>query len=57
MIVGGKLEGKPESGPRSRDGPSNAGFTGLKSLGVRELSYKMAFMACMVSPSESRVRL
>ena len=31
------------------------GVTGLKSLGVRELQYKTAFLACMVHDSDGRV--
>ena len=31
------------------------GVTGLKSLGVRDLSYKTAFLACMVHDVDGRV--
>lgn len=31
------------------------GVTGLKSLGVRDLSYKTAFLACMVNDIDGRV--
>ena len=33
------------------------GVTGLKSLGVRDLQYKTAFLACMVNDADGRVRL
>jgi len=33
------------------------GVTGLKSLGVRDLSYKTAFLACMVNDADGRVRM
>jgi DNA replication licensing factor MCM6 len=33
------------------------GVTGLKSLGVRDLQYKTAFLACMVHDADGRVRL
>ena len=33
-----------------------AGVTGLKSLGVRDLQYKTAFLACMVHDADGRVR-
>lgn len=33
-----------------------AGVTGLKSLGVRDLQYKTAFLACMVHNADGRVR-
>lgn len=32
-----------------------SGVTGLKSLGVRDLQYKTAFLACMVHDSDGRV--
>ena len=32
------------------------GLRGLKALGVRELSYKLAFLACNVAPTNPRVR-
>jgi DNA replication licensing factor MCM6 len=31
------------------------GVTGLKSLGVRDLQYKTAFLACMVQSADARV--
>lgn len=36
-------------------GNSNMGVTGLKALGVRDLTYKTAFLACMVQSSETKV--
>ncbi|KAG9243951.1 MCM2/3/5 family-domain-containing protein [Calycina marina] len=36
----------------NRAGDAN-GVTGLKSLGVRDLTYKLAFLACMVTPDTS----
>jgi hypothetical protein len=38
-------------------GGMNSGFSGLKALGVRDLSYKMAFMACFAQPAETKVRI
>ncbi len=35
--------------------PEGEGLTGLKALGVRDLSYKLCFLACAVSPMDSRV--
>lgn len=52
-LPGGKLEGKPAEGGRGRDGFSSGSISGLKSLGVRELSYKLSFMSCMISPSSA----
>ncbi|VDO63690.1 unnamed protein product [Schistosoma margrebowiei] len=48
------LEGKPL---RGRDNQEVGGVTGLKALGVRELSYRTAFLACTVIPSNGRVSL
>ena len=38
-------------------GAGNTGVTGLKSLGVRDLQYKTAFLACMAQDTDVRVRL
>ena len=38
--------------PRGGDVGGN-GVTGLKSLGVRDLTYRLAFLACMVTPDTS----
>ena len=38
-------------------GGVGGGVTGLKSLGVRDLQYKTAFLACMVHDSDGRVGL
>lgn len=38
--------------PRSGD-VGGSGVTGLKSLGVRDLTYRLAFLACMVTPDTS----
>ncbi|KAK6332428.1 MCM DNA helicase complex subunit mcm6 [Orbilia brochopaga] len=39
----------------SARGAEQAGVTGLKSLGVRDLTYRLAFLACMVSAADSTV--
>ena len=38
--------------PRGADVGDN-GVTGLKALGVRDLTYRMAFLACMITPDTS----
>jgi hypothetical protein len=47
-------------GSGGRGGPGamggNLGVTGLKSLGVKDLTYKTAFLACMATSAEVRVR-
>ncbi|GAA5959122.1 hypothetical protein JCM3765_006348 [Sporobolomyces pararoseus] len=40
------------SGPGSMGG--NLGVSGLKSLGVKDLTYKTAFLACMATSAEAR---
>ncbi|PWZ02651.1 putative MCM6-involved in replication [Testicularia cyperi] len=41
-------------GGRPAEGVSNQGVSGLKSLGVRDLTYKTAFLACMVQSADAR---
>lgn len=41
-----------------RSGPGsmgNLGVSGLKSLGVKDLTYKTAFLACMATSADTRV--
>ncbi|XP_060940385.1 DNA replication licensing factor MCM6 [Limanda limanda] len=48
---------RSESSNRVAGGPQNSeseGLKGLKALGVRELSYKLAFLACNVSATNPR---
>ena len=49
---------RPEATRDSRNAPrggdaGGSGITGLKALGVRDLTYRMAFLACMVTPDNS----
>lgn len=46
------------SGGRAQTGLGANGFgvTGLKALGARDLTYKTAFLACMVQSADARVR-
>lgn len=46
LLPGNKLESGGVEG--SRRGPAGEGVTGLKALGVREMSYKLSFIAHMV---------
>ncbi|KAI8985504.1 MCM2/3/5 family-domain-containing protein [Pilobolus umbonatus] len=48
---GVSVEVQRDTTTRSRDGLANEGVTGLKALGVRDLTYKLSFLACMVQPS------
>ncbi|CAH0389438.1 unnamed protein product [Bemisia tabaci] len=46
---------RAEPASRHKMGDSNIeGIRGLKSLGVRELNYRMAFLACSVMPTNTR---
>jgi DNA replication licensing factor MCM6 len=51
------VESERDTTVRSREGFGNEGVTGLKALGVRDLTYKLAFLACMVQPASTRVSL
>jgi DNA replication licensing factor MCM6 len=42
---------------RGDGGVASQGVTGLKALGVRDLQYKTAFLACHVRSADSKVRL
>ncbi|CAF9927404.1 MCM DNA helicase complex subunit mcm6 [Imshaugia aleurites] len=49
---------RPEATRDNRNAPrggdaGGSGVTGLKALGVRDLTYRMAFLACMVTPDTS----
>ncbi|KAF3938063.1 hypothetical protein ABW19_dt0203331 [Dactylella cylindrospora] len=47
-LPGGKAEVVRDNKNAAR-GAEQAGVTGLKSLGVRDLTYRLAFLACMVT--------
>ncbi|KAK3796633.1 hypothetical protein RRG08_008387 [Elysia crispata] len=40
---------------RGAEGFQNEGVRGLKTLGVRDLTYKLAFLACTVTPTNSKL--
>ena len=49
---------RPEATRDNRNAPragdaGGSGVTGLKALGVRDLTYRLAFLACMVTPDTS----
>lgn len=49
---------KAEIGGRHKQGDyAVEGVRGLKALGVRDLNYRIAFLACSVTSSESKVRI
>lgn len=50
---------RAETGSRvsGTEGYETEGIRGLRALGVRELSYKLVFLACYVAPTNPRVSL
>lgn len=56
-LPGVNSEMQREAARGAASGAGNTGVTGLKSLGVRDLQYKTAFLACMVQDADARVRL
>ena len=57
---GNKAELMREANKAGASGPGavgGGGVTGLKGLGVRDLQYKTAFLACMAHDADSRVSL
>lgn len=54
-LPGSRIESRSEAGGRSRNGAAD-GVSGLKALGVRELTYKLSFLSCMVQPTQNNVR-
>lgn len=46
---------RENQGGRGDGGVASQGVTGLKALGVRDLQYKTAFLACMCQNRDSRV--
>ncbi|KJE89350.1 MCM complex subunit Mcm6 [Capsaspora owczarzaki ATCC 30864] len=50
--AGGRVEASSRNNSRSKDGYTTDGVMGLKSLGVRDLTYKLSFLACMVTPGD-----
>jgi DNA replication licensing factor MCM6 len=58
MCLGAKAETRREAGQgRGREGYTSEGITGLKALGVRDLTYRLAFLACSVQSTEAKVSL
>ncbi|KAJ8665405.1 hypothetical protein QAD02_007067 [Eretmocerus hayati] len=45
---------KADTGSRHKKGEQDEGVRGLKALGVRDLNYRMAFLACSVTNTNSR---
>lgn len=53
-LPGANAEMMRENRGRGDGGVASQGVTGLKALGVRDLQYKTAFLACMVQSSDAR---
>lgn len=54
--VSAEMQKESRGGGRGEAGVASQGVTGLKELGVRDLGYKTAFLACMAENSDARVR-
>lgn len=52
--VNAQIQREANGGGRGPEGMTNQGVTGLKGLGVRDLTYKTALLACMVQSTDSR---
>jgi len=52
FIVGARAETVPRG---KGDGQESEGIQGLKALGVRDLNYRLAFLACSVKSTNPRV--
>lgn len=51
--VNAQIQREAQAG-RPAEGVTNEGVSGLKALGVRDLTYRTAFLACMVQNADSR---
>ncbi|KDN40343.1 MCM-domain-containing protein [Tilletiaria anomala UBC 951] len=49
-----QIQRESNGGGRQVDGVPGSGVSGLKSLGVRDLTYRTAFLACMVQSADAR---
>ncbi|KAJ3220356.1 MCM DNA helicase complex subunit mcm6 [Dinochytrium kinnereticum] len=55
QLIGSKAESmRDEPGARRRDGMTNEGVTGLRTLGVRDLTYKLTFLGSYVRLLQDR---
>lgn len=53
-LPGNRAESLPAPPDRGTGSGTSEGITGLKSLGARDLTYKLAFLACMVTPTDAK---
>lgn len=55
QLIGNKIQARRDAvGGRGRDGFTQEGVTGLKSLGVRDLTYKLVFLGSFVQNTEMK---
>jgi DNA replication licensing factor MCM6 len=54
QLFGVNAESRREIYGRGRDGFGSDGVTGLKALGIRDLTYRIAFLALFVKPQVER---
>jgi hypothetical protein len=49
------MEVRRDNRARASEGFANAGVTGLKALGAREMTYRLCFLACSVESGSTKV--
>jgi DNA replication licensing factor MCM6 len=55
QLIGNKVQARRDAiSGRGRDGFTQEGVTGLKSLGVRDLTYRLVFLGCFVKNVEMK---
>lgn len=57
MNISGLRAEAPSRSRRRGMGNEQEGVTGLKALGVRDMNYKLAFLACNATASVASVRI
>ncbi|CAG8475645.1 4964_t:CDS:10 [Paraglomus occultum] len=53
---GGTMELRRDNRARANEGFVNAGVTGLKALGAREMTYRLCFLACSVESASTKMK-
>ena len=51
------MELRRDNRARASEGFVNAGVTGLKALGAREMTYRLCFLACSVESASTKVNI
>ena len=54
-LLSGSARVETSTRVKTGEGYSSEGVTGLRALGVRDLNYRLAFLACSVQPTKHGV--